>query len=118
MKRPSPRLPSVAAKYSFALTCISTASRNNALKASPPAKKAVAGWGTLLQIRITHHGEMAEWFKAHAWKACVGKIYRGFESLSLRHLKTFGHYASDSCQTGCNRPGPLECCRRAPIATG
>src|ERR1041384_4355327 len=31
-------------------------------------------------------GEMAEWFKAHAWKACVAKTHRGFESLSLRHL--------------------------------
>ena len=30
---------------------------------------------------------MAEWFKAHAWKACVGKLYRGFESHSLRHFK-------------------------------
>ena len=33
-------------------------------------------------------GEMAEWFKVHAWKACVRlKPYRGFESLSLRHFK-------------------------------
>ena len=31
-------------------------------------------------------GEMAEWFKAHAWKACVANHYRGFESLSLRHV--------------------------------
>ena len=30
------------------------------------------------------HGEMAEWFKAHAWKACVRETYRGFESRSLR----------------------------------
>ena len=29
-------------------------------------------------------GEMAEWLKAHAWKACVGYPYRGFESPSLR----------------------------------
>ena len=29
---------------------------------------------------------MAEWFKAHAWKACVANPYRGFESLSLRQL--------------------------------
>src|SRR5262245_9202395 len=27
---------------------------------------------------------MAEWFKAHAWKACVANPHRGFESLSLR----------------------------------
>ena len=31
-------------------------------------------------------GEMAEWFNAHAWKACIPKRYRGFESLSLRHF--------------------------------
>ena len=31
-------------------------------------------------------GEMAEWFKAHAWKACVAKHYRGFKSHSLRQL--------------------------------
>jgi hypothetical protein len=31
-------------------------------------------------------GEVAEWLKAHAWKACVRlKPYRGFESRSLRH---------------------------------
>src|SRR5947199_343471 len=57
----------------------------------PPlfSQKTVAALPTLLQISLTHHGEMAEWFKAHAWKACVGKIYRGFESLSLRHLPAF-----------------------------
>ena len=50
------------------------------------------------------YGEMAEWFKAHAWKACIRGIpYRGFESLSLRHskisafrkvLRTYGVIAS------------------------
>ena len=29
-------------------------------------------------------GEVAEWLKAHAWKACICEAYRGFESLSLR----------------------------------
>jgi hypothetical protein len=29
-------------------------------------------------------GEVTEWLKVHAWKACVRK-YRGFESLLLRH---------------------------------
>ena len=29
---------------------------------------------------------MAEWFKAHAWKACVANPYRGFESLPLRQF--------------------------------
>ena len=31
-------------------------------------------------------GEVAEWFKAHAWKACVANPYRGFESLPLRQF--------------------------------
>ncbi len=31
-------------------------------------------------------GEVAEWFKAHAWKACVANPYRGFESLPLRQI--------------------------------
>ena len=35
---------------------------------------------------------MAERFKAHAWKACVPKQYRGFESLSLRHSQ--GHQST------------------------
>ena len=30
---------------------------------------------------------MAEWLKAHAWKACIGNPYPGFESLSLRICK-------------------------------
>ena len=30
---------------------------------------------------------MSEWFKEHAWKVCVRlTTYRGFESLSLRHV--------------------------------
>src|ERR1017187_6261431 len=34
-------------------------------------------------------GEMAEWFNAHAWKACIPKRYRGFESPSLRQFDIF-----------------------------
>jgi hypothetical protein len=30
-------------------------------------------------------GEVSEWLKEHAWKACVPKRYRGFESPPLRH---------------------------------
>src|SRR4029450_5770293 len=30
-------------------------------------------------------GEVSEWLKEHAWKACVRKTYRGFESPPLRH---------------------------------
>ncbi len=32
-----------------------------------------------------HSGEVTEWFKVHAWNACVRK-YREFESLLLRHF--------------------------------
>ena len=32
-------------------------------------------------------GEVSEWLKEHAWKACVRrKAYRGFESRPLRTL--------------------------------
>ena len=31
-------------------------------------------------------GEVTEWLKVHAWKACVRK-YREFESHPLRHFK-------------------------------
>src|SRR5438132_342509 len=45
---------------------------------------------------------MAEWFKAHAWKACVAKTHRGFESLSLRQLPfpdRSGHGRPVACVT-------------------
>ncbi len=29
---------------------------------------------SLLMKRIDKNGEVAEWFKAHAWKACKGAI--------------------------------------------
>ena len=32
---------------------------------------------------------MSEWFKVHAWKACVPKRYRGFESPSFRIDESF-----------------------------
>lgn len=32
-----------------------------------------------------YHGEVTEWFKVHAWNACV-REYREFESLLLRHF--------------------------------
>ena len=37
-----------------------------------------------MQIFLQRIGEVAERFKAHAWKACVGFPYRGFESLPRR----------------------------------
>lgn len=51
--------------------------------------KAFAGCGIWLRVVIDLGGEMAEWFKARAWKARVPKQYRGFESPSLRHFKRF-----------------------------
>jgi hypothetical protein len=34
------------------------------------------------------NGEVSEWFKEHAWKACVcRKVHRGFESRPLRHSR-------------------------------
>jgi hypothetical protein len=42
-----------------------------------------------LRLGIPSTGEMAEWFKVHAWKACVRlQPYRGFESLSLRQVNS------------------------------
>ena len=39
---------------------------------------------------------MSEWLKEHAWKACVGKLYRGFESHSLRQIPQIVQYFEDS----------------------
>ena len=38
--------------------------------------KNVAPASGVIQITLTR-GEMAEWFKAHAWKACVGNTTVG-----------------------------------------
>lgn len=39
---------------------------------------------------MTDYGEVAEWSKAHAWKACMRiKPYPGFEPLSLRQILFF-----------------------------
>src|SRR5678815_1494058 len=35
-------------------------------------------------VRFRAPGELSKWLKEHAWKACVPKRYRGFESLPLR----------------------------------
>lgn len=34
-----------------------------------------------------NYGQMVEWFKAHAWKACDVNSIRRFESSSVRQLK-------------------------------
>ena len=39
---------------------------------------------------VFYIGEVSEWLKEHAWKACVGvKTHRGFESPSLRQFCVF-----------------------------
>ena len=54
-------------------------------------------------------GEMSEWLKEHAWKACIrGNADRGFESLSLRsslfnkprHIDPFPSFHFDSTRAG------------------
>lgn len=46
---------------------------------------------------------MSEWFKEHAWKACIRvKPYRGFESRSLRHLSEPHHI-----DAGASRCAPI-----------
>ena len=52
----------------------------------------VAGETVWLKIKSLRGGEMAEWFKARAWKARVPKKYRGFESPSLRQFE-FGDFS-------------------------
>ena len=51
--------------------------------------KSLACIHRLPQIGGAIGGEMAEWFKAHAWKACVANPHRGFESLSLRQQNSW-----------------------------
>ncbi len=55
------------------------------VKSRPTRQKSLRVPLNLFKLRLLG-GEMAEWFKAHAWKACVPKKYRGFESLSLRQF--------------------------------
>ena len=52
---------------------------------APPFFDKLMGIGALLFLG-SDTGEVSEWFKEHAWKACVRrKVYRGFESRPLRH---------------------------------
>ena len=52
---------------------------------------------TSLPVDNLLYGEVAEWLKAHAWKACVRK-YREFESHLLRQQIDLGVIAG-SCAT-------------------
>ena len=38
-------------------------------------------------VYCKYFGKMSEWFKVHAWKACVPKRHRGFESPSFRYAQ-------------------------------
>jgi hypothetical protein len=41
----------------------------------------------IFALMVEHYGELSEWLKEHAWKACIrGNLYREFESLTLRHF--------------------------------
>ena len=56
---------------------------------------------------------MSERFKEHAWKACVRlTAYRGFESLSLRHVMaiSMGLFAAICCE-------PRQVRKEATVAT-
>src|SRR5437660_3752038 len=44
------------------------------------------------EVPVPPPGEVSEWLKEHAWKACVPKRYRGFESLPLRQSPRFVSY--------------------------
>src|ERR1041384_5196976 len=61
-----------------------------------PFQKLVAPPAAALHITHAFGGEMAEWFKAHAWKACVAKHYRGFKSHSLRHFPLLNPHSLSS----------------------
>ena len=43
-----------------------------------------ARWNDPSAVDEEYHGEVTEWFKVHAWNACV-REYREFESHLLRH---------------------------------
>jgi drug/metabolite transporter (DMT)-like permease len=40
---------------------------------------------------------MSEWFKVHAWKACIPKRYRGFESPSFRFSSAIKIITNEEC---------------------
>ncbi len=62
-------------------------------------------------IQYTVHGEVAEWSKAHAWKACKwGNLFRGFEPHPLRHELVFDvsyHFAELGNGTFVSGFGPI-----------
>src|SRR6266545_6020498 len=53
---------------------------------TPKGSQSPDGSITRFFVILGGPGEVSEWLKEHAWKACVPKRYRGFESLPLRQL--------------------------------
>ena len=72
-------------KRSFhpAWNCPGFGAKHARLKTAKIRCDAASASGMVLGLR---GGEVAEWFKAHAWKACVANPYRGFESPPLRQF--------------------------------
>src|SRR5438552_1380715 len=64
--------------------------------AGPAARKIVASDQRLIQSATVALGEMAEWLKAHAWKACLPKGNVGsnpsLSALSVNSRSLHCHY--------------------------
>ena len=74
---------SAAARAAPGVSLAETAAQNDLLKSVKIDCDESAASGMVSGLR---GGEVAEWFKAHAWKACVANPYRGFKSLPLRQI--------------------------------
>lgn len=63
---------------------------------------------TMVYNRIT--GGVAEWLKAHAWKACVcSNVYRGFESHLLRQMSNVRTLSKEKLAEGFIFSAPSRC---------
>ena len=74
---------SASARAAPGVSLAETAAQNDLLKSVKIHCDESAASGMVSSLR---GGEVAEWFKAHAWKACVANPYRGFNSLPLRQI--------------------------------
>src|SRR5690348_4597384 len=57
-----------------------------ALEARPQPGRAAGCTKGGASLGCAPPGRVAEWFKAHAWKACIREPYRGFESRPFRQI--------------------------------
>jgi hypothetical protein len=57
-------------------------------------------------VENKRHGEMAEWFKAHAWKACVGNTTVSsnltlsairFQIFAVNDTPSFNNFCASAC---------------------